>query len=94
MKMIGIFIICCIILAAAKAILAVLALAFLLMMLWGLYARTAQTIGYLFTCAVVWFAGAQPKWALAILVAGLVLFAFCWANRSESDTQVGPDDKP
>lgn len=84
MKLIGTLLVCCFILAAAKAAIAVLAFALMLTLLWGLFARTAQTIGYLIFCAIMWFAGAHPKWALAIIIGGAICIVFRWANHLES----------
>lgn len=93
MKLIGTLLACCFIIAAAHAALAVMALAIFLTLLWGLYARTAQTVGYLFVCAVVWFASAQPKWALATIFLGLIIFAFRWANHIGADPSLQSDDE-
>lgn len=92
MKLIATMLAWSLVLAAAHAAIAVLALAILLTLLWGLYARTAQTIGYLFVCGLFWFASAQPKWALAIMVATMMIIAFRWANHIESDPSTPFED--
>ena len=89
MKLIGTLLACCLILAAAKAAIAVLAFALMLTLLWGLYARTARTIGYLVVCAIFWFAGAHPKWAFATTIGGVICIAIRWANHLETD-EPGP----
>ena len=92
MKLIGTLLVCCLVLAAARAAIVVLAFALLLTLLWELFARTAQTIGYLIFCAVVWFAGAHPKWALAVIIGGAICIVFRWANHLESDAPSSTDD--
>jgi len=85
MKLIITIITCCLIIAAARVAIAAFAVAILLTLIWGLYKRTAQTVGYLITCAIVWFASAQPKWALAAIMATLAIIAVRWANHIKSD---------
>lgn len=85
MRFIGTLLLLCLVLAAAKAALVVLALAIMLTLLWGLFTRTAQTIGYIFVCAIFWFAGAHPKWMLAVIIAGAICIAVRWVIRLESD---------
>lgn len=85
MKLIMTLITCCLIIAAARLAIAAFALAILFTLIWGLYKRTAQTVGYLITCAMVWFASAQPKWALAATMATITIVAVRWANHLKSD---------
>lgn len=85
MKLAGSLLLLCLVLAAAKAALAVLALTIMLTLLWGLYTRTAQTVGYIFVCAIFWFAGAHPKWMLAVIIAGAICIAARWVIRPESN---------
>ena len=85
MKLIMTLITCCLIIAAARLAIAAFAMAILFTLIWGLYKRTAQTVGYLLTCAMVWFASAQPKWALAATMTTLAIIAVRWANHLKSD---------
>lgn len=92
MKLVGTLLLFCLVLAAAKAALAVLALAIMLTLLWDLYMRTAQTVGYIFACAIFWFAGAHPNWMLAVIIAGATCIAVRWVIRLESDEPNPSDD--
>ena len=93
MKLILTMLVCCLVIAAARAAIAVLALAILLTLVWGLYARTAQTLGYLFVCAIVWFVGAHPKWTLAITLGAGAVVAIRSANHLLYKAK-SPSDSP
>lgn len=71
MKLLATFFACCVILAAAKVTFAVLAIATLLILIWGAIFRPAQTYGFIATCFIVSLLGRYPGWCL--LMIGMVI---------------------
>jgi hypothetical protein len=76
MKLFATFFVFCLILAAAKAAIAVLAIAIMLALLWGAIFRPAQTYGFIATCLIVSLFSRYPGWCL-ILIAMAILGALC-----------------
>lgn len=89
MKLIAYIILGCLIIAAAQVTLAALALAIVLSLVWGLYARTSQTIGFLIVGGLTWLASAFPKTAFASGIVCVAYYLFRDANHP-SDSQ-GPN---
>lgn len=91
MRTIAFIIICCLGIAAAQAAIAVLALAITLTLIWGLYARTAQTFGFLVVGGLTYLASAFPKTALATGITCAAYFMFRQANHPNESQTSGPD---
>ena len=64
MKLLATFFVCCVILAAAKVTITVLAIGTLLILIWGAIFRPAQTYGLIATCLVVSLFSRYPGWCL------------------------------
>jgi hypothetical protein len=76
MKLVATFFVCCLILAAAKAAITVLAIAILLALIWGAIFRPAQTYGFLATCLIISLFNRYPGWCLLTTALIVVLPAF------------------
>jgi hypothetical protein len=91
MRPFAFIIICCLVIAAAQAAIAVLALAITLTFIWALYARTAQTVGFLTVGGLTYLASAYPKTAIATGITCAAYFMFRQANHSSESQTSGPD---
>ena len=76
MKLFATFFVCCVILAAAKVTIAVLAIATLLILIWGAIFRPAQTYGFIATCLIVSLFNHYPGWCL-VTIAMIMLLSTC-----------------
>ncbi|MCO4092870.1 MAG: hypothetical protein HEQ34_13100 [Sphingorhabdus sp.] len=75
MKFLATLFICCVILAAAKATIVILAIAILFALVWGAIFRPAQTYGFIATCFIVSLFSRYPGWCLAAIVLVAVVTA-------------------
>ena len=91
MRTIAFIIICCLVIAAAQAAIAVLALAIALTFIWGLYARTAQTVGFLAVGGLTYLASASPNAALATGITCTADLIVREANHPNESQTSGPD---
>ena len=76
MKLLATFFVCCVILAAAQATIAVLAIATLLALMWGAIFRPAQTYGFIATCLVVSLFSRYPGWCMVMIALVMLVTAF------------------
>jgi NAD/NADP transhydrogenase beta subunit len=67
MKLIMTLITCCLIIAAAKAAVAGLVLAVLLVLTWGAVFRPAQTLGFIASCLIISLLNRYPGWSIALV---------------------------
>ena len=67
MKTLATFFVCCVIIAAAKATIAIFAIATLLALVWGAIFRPAQTYGFIATCLITSLVSRYPGWCLVTI---------------------------
>ncbi len=75
MKLLVTFFVCCVILAAAKVAIAILAVAILLILIWGAIFRPAQTYGFIATCLIVSLISRYPGWCVVAIVLAILVTA-------------------
>ena len=75
MKIFATFFVCCVILAAAKVTIAVLAIATLLILIWGAIFRPAQTYGFIATCLIISLVGRYPSWCIVVIALAILVSA-------------------
>jgi hypothetical protein len=90
MKPIVTFLVCCVIIAAAKATIAVMTIAALLMLLWGAIFRPAPTFGFLGACLIVMLFDRYPGWSLSLLAVTAMGAKLVDRNISQVDTPTDP----
>lgn len=76
MKLLATFFVCCVILAAAQATIAVLAITLLLLLRWGAIFRPAQTYGFIAICLIISLFSRYPGWCLVTIVLVILFTAF------------------
>ena len=81
MRIIGMIIAGCLMLAALRLAVAVFALVAIVTLLWGLYSRPVQVLCFLVTCAFLRLLETHP-----ILVAGLVTASVIASRQSRVDS--------
>lgn len=79
MRLVGIFLSACVILAAVKVAIVALALLFLVSLLWGFCLYPREVAGFLAYCAALCSIGAHP--VLSLSVVGLAVVAAQFAKR-------------
>lgn len=72
MRLIGIFLSACVVLAAMKAAIVALLLLFTMSLIWGFYLHPRETFGFLAYCAILSIACAHPAAAVATIGLALV----------------------
>lgn len=85
MKLSATFFVCCVILAAAKVTFAVLAIATLLILIWGAIFRPAQTFGFIATCLIISLISRYPGWCL-ISISMAIVGAACGKISKAEDS--------
>lgn len=77
MRLAGQIILVCLLVAALQALLAILAVAFVLLLVWGLLFRTRETVGLIAFCLFLEALFAHPFATICVtaVLAGLVLIA-------------------
>lgn len=83
MRLVGIFLSACVLLAALKAAIGALFFLFLLSLLWGFYLHPREVVGFLAYCGFLALIGAHPMAALVIV--GLAIAAGQWARPDSAD---------
>lgn len=76
MRLVGIFLSACVILAAMKAAIVALSLLFLVSLLWGLFLRPREVGAFLAFCAFLSALSSHPGVCLAIIGLAILLAQF------------------
>lgn len=76
MKIVTTFFVCCVIIAAVKATIAVLAITLLLILIWGAIFRPAHTYGFIATCLIVALFSRYPGWCMVMIALVMLVTAF------------------
>ncbi len=83
MRLLGIFLSACVILAALKAAIIALVVLFLVSLLWGFYLRPREVMGFLAYCSALSVISAHPTVSLGII--GFAVIAGQFAKVREKD---------
>ena len=73
MRLIGIFLSACVILAIVKAAIVALLLLFLIALIWGFCLHPSETFGLLAFCAILGALNAQPVLVIAIVAVAIII---------------------
>ena len=73
MKLVATLLVCCLVVAAAKASIAILFAACILSLVWGAMFRPAQTFGFIGLCLLSALLQRYPGWCLAMAAIGLII---------------------
>jgi hypothetical protein len=76
MKFLATFFVCCVIIAAAKATIAVLAITLLIILISGAIFRPAQTYGFIAICLTISLFNRYPGWCLLTIATIVVVSVF------------------
>ena len=83
MRLLGIFLSACVILAALKAAIIALAVLFVVSLLWGFYLHPREATAFLIYCALLGLVGAHPTGTLFVIGAAILVGQFGRADQSD-----------
>lgn len=83
MRLLGIFLSACVILAALKAAIIALVILFVVSLLWGFYLRPREVMAFLTYCALLGLVGAHPIGTLLVIGAAIIVGQFGRSDQSD-----------
>lgn len=92
MRLLGIFLSACVLLALVKAAIVALFLLFLVALIWGLFLRPREVMAFLAYCALLGLVGAHPTATLVIVGVAIAIVPVVHPAQSPPD-QSDPQTK-